>query len=453
MNNALVAIVGRPNVGKSTLFNFLAGRRISIIDDTPGVTRDRVYMDIEWLNQHLTLIDTGGIEPKTDDDMLQHMRAQAEIAIDTCDVIVFVVDIKVGLHASDTDIATMLRMSGKPVILAVNKVDTPGDPPADIYEFYTLGFEAIYPISAVHGLGMGDLLDEVVDLLPKDRLDAPDEGEISVAIVGKPNAGKSSLLNRIAGEDRAIVSPVAGTTRDPINTKIAADGNRYLFVDTAGMRRKSKINDAIERYSIIRAIAAIERADVCLILIDAVDGVTEQDTKIAGLAHRNGKASIIVINKWDLIEDKDTNTMADYTRKVREKLIFMAYAPVVFISALNGQRTDRILPMIKDVYEQATRRITTGVFNDLIGEVTAMHPAPQYKGRRLKISYATQVAIQPPEFVLFVNSTDLIHFSYDRYLENEIRRAFGFEGTPIRLTFRNKEKNEKLKGNLHERNS
>ena len=444
MNHALVAIVGRPNVGKSTFFNFMAGRRISIIDDTPGVTRDRLYTDIEWLRHRITMIDTGGIEPESPDDMLQHMRAQAEVAIETCDAILFVVDMKVGLHASDLDIATMLRKSGKPVLLVVNKVDNPGEPPADIYEFYALGFSEMHPISAVHGLGMGDLLDRVVEILPEKTESVEEENAIHVAIVGKPNAGKSSLLNRIAGEERAIVSPVAGTTRDPINTTIMADDKRYIFVDTAGMRRKSRNNDAIERYSIIRAIAAIERADVCLIMIDAVDGITEQDTKIAGLAHRNGKAIIIVINKWDLIEDKDTNTMANYTRMVREKLIFMTYAPVVFISALNGQRTDRILPMINDVYEQSTKRIKTGIFNDLIGEVTAMHPAPQYKGRRLKISYGTQVAVQPPEFVLFVNSTDLIHFSYDRYLENEIRRAFGFEGTPIRLTFRNKEKNEKL---------
>lgn len=442
MSNALVAIVGRPNVGKSTFFNFLAGRRISIIDDTPGVTRDRVYTDIEWLNHHLTLIDTGGIEPESNDDLLINMRAQAQVAIDTCDVILFVVDIKTGLHASDTDIATMLRKSGKTVILVVNKCDTPGDPPADIYEFYQLGFDDVQAISAVHGLGMGDLLDLVVDKLPPEALTDEIDEALSVAIVGKPNAGKSSLLNRIAGEDRAIVSPIAGTTRDPINTRIEADGQPYVFVDTAGMRRKSRIDDAIERYSIIRAIAAIERADVCLIMIDATEGVTEQDTKIAGLAHRNGKASIIVVNKWDLIEDKDTNTMANYTKQIRSDLIFMQYAPVLFISALNGQRTERILPLIKSVYEQSTRRIQTGVLNDLIGEVTAMHPAPQYKGRRLKISYVTQVAVQPPEFVLFVNSTDLIHFSYDRYLENEIRRAFGFEGTPIRLTFRNKDKND-----------
>ncbi len=444
MNHALVAIVGRPNVGKSTFFNYLAGRRISIIDDTPGVTRDRVYTDIEWLNHRITMIDTGGIEPESPDDMLRNMRVQAEVAIDTCDAILFVVDMKVGLHASDLDISTMLRKSGKPVLLVVNKVDNPGEPPADIYEFYTLGFDEIHPVSAVHGLGMGDLLDRVVEVLPDKTESEEDEAAIHVAIVGKPNAGKSSLLNRISGEERAIVSPVAGTTRDPINTTIVADDQRYIFVDTAGMRRKSKISDAIERYSIIRAIAAIERADVCLLMVDAVDGITEQDTKIAGLAHRNGKAVIIVINKWDLIEDKDTNTMANYTRMVREKLIFMTYAPVIFISALNGQRTDRILPMIQSAYREATKRIRTGVLNDLIGEVTAMHPAPQYKGKRLKISYATQVAVQPPEFVLFVNSTELIHFSYDRYLENEIRRAFGFEGTPIRLTFRNKEKNEKL---------
>lgn len=442
MSNALVAIVGRPNVGKSTFFNFLAGRRISIIDDTPGVTRDRVYTDIEWLNHHLTLIDTGGIEPESNDDLLVNMRAQAQVAIDTCDVILFVVDIKTGLHASDADIATILRRSGKPVVLVVNKVDTPGDPPSDIYEFYQLGFDDVLPISAVHGLGMGDLLDRVIEILPEHVLTEEIDPALSVAIVGKPNAGKSSLLNRIAGEERAIVSPIAGTTRDPINTRIEADGQPYVFVDTAGMRRKSRIDDAIERYSIIRAIAAIERADVCLLMIDATEGVTEQDTKIAGLAHKNGKASIIVINKWDLIEDKDTNTMANYTKMIREELIFMKYAPVIFISALSGRRTERILPMIKAVYEQSTRRIQTGILNDLIGEVTAMHPAPQYKGRRLKISYVTQVAVQPPEFVLFVNSTDLIHFSYDRYLENEIRRAFGFEGTPIRLTFRNKEKND-----------
>lgn len=442
MSNALVAIVGRPNVGKSTFFNFLAGRRISIIDDTPGVTRDRVYTDIEWLNHHLTLIDTGGIEPESNDDLLVNMRAQAQVAIDTCDVILFVVDIKTGLHASDADIATILRRSGKPVVLVVNKVDTPGDPPSDIYEFYQLGFDDVLPISAVHGLGMGDLLDRVIEILPEHVLTEEIDPALSVAIVGKPNAGKSSLLNRIAGEERAIVSPIAGTTRDPINTRIEADGQPYVFVDTAGMRRKSRIDDAIERYSIIRAIAAIERADVCLLMIDATEGVTEQDTKIAGLAHKNGKASIIVINKWDLIEDKDTNTMANYTKMIREELIFMKYAPVIFISALSGRRTERILPMIKAVYEQSTRRIQTGILNDLIGEVTAMHPAPQYKGRRLKISYVTQVAVQPPEFVLFVNSTDLIHFSYDRYLENEIRRAFGFEGTPIRLTFRNKEKDD-----------
>jgi GTP-binding protein len=435
----VVAIVGRPNVGKSTFFNYLAGRRISIVEDTPGVTRDRIYTEIEWRNRKFTLIDTGGIEPYSEDKIMQQMKNQAEIAIETADVIVFMVDIKDGLTASDNEVATMLRKSKKPVILVVNKVDKVGEMPAEAYEFYNLGMGDLMTVSSIHGLGMGDLLDEIYKYFPEDTDEEYDDEVIKVAVIGKPNAGKSSLINKILGEERVIVSDIPGTTRDAIDTYIENEQGKFVFIDTAGIRRQSKINENIERYSTIRSWTAIERADVCLILIDAVEGVTEQDTKIAGYAHEQGKASIIIVNKWDLVE-KETGTLEEYRKTVLEKLGFMLYAPVMFISAKTGQRVDKIFELTKFVANQSALRISTGVLNDLLNEATAMVQPPSDKGKRLKIYYMTQASVKPPTFILFINSIELMHYSYERYLENQLRKSFGFEGTPIKFMLREKDK-------------
>lgn len=434
-----MAVVGRPNVGKSTFFNYLAGRRISIVEDTPGVTRDRIYTEIEWRSKKFTLIDTGGIEPYSEDIIMQQMKRQAEVAIETADVIIFMVDAKDGMTATDKEVATMLRKSNKPVILTVNKVDRVGDPPPEVYEFYNLAIGDMIVISSVHGLGMGDLLDAVFEHFPEDIDNEEDEDVIKVAVVGKPNAGKSSLINAILGENRVIVSNIPGTTRDAIDTHIEIEDQKYTFIDTAGIRKRSKINENIEKYSAIRSWTAIERADVCLIMIDAEDGVTEQDTKIAGYAHDQGKASIIIINKWDLVA-KETGTLEEYRKQVIESLGFMTYAPVLFISAKTGQRVNKIYELIKYVANQASFRISTGMLNDLVNEATAMVQPPSDKGKKLKIFYMTQIGIKPPTFVIFVNETQLFHYSYERYLENQLRKNFGFEGTPIRFIHRQREK-------------
>ena len=439
MAKPLVAIVGRPNVGKSMLFNKLTGRRTSIVEDTPGVTRDRIYGECEWCGRNFSLVDTGGIEPGTDSDMLKFMRRQAEIGIELADCIVMVVDVHSGVTAADQDVATMLRKSGKPVALAVNKCDSIGPVNPDVYEFYSLGIGDLFETSAVHGHGTGDLLDWVLENIPAEEDEEnDDDGLIHVAIVGKPNVGKSSLLNQILGEERVIVSNIAGTTRDAIDSEFENETGKYVFIDTAGMRRKSKIDDMIEKYSNMRTVAAIERADVCLILVDANDGVTEQDTKIAGLVHEAGKAAIIVVNKWDAVENKETNTMRDKENAVREDLSYMTYAPVVFLSALTGQRVDKLFPMIRSVHEQNTSRITTGALNSVLAEATARVQPPTDKGRRLKIYYMTQASTKPPHFVIFCNDAKLFHFSYQRYLENQIREVFGLQGTPIRITIRQK---------------
>lgn len=439
MSKPILAVVGRPNVGKSTFFNYLAGERISIVNDTPGVTRDRIYAEAEWRGRRFSIIDTGGIEPKSDDVILKAMREQAEIAIATADVILFLVDLKAGLTADDEAIALMLRKSGKPVVVGVNKADHVGDTPPDAYEFYNLGLGDIYPISASHRLGIGELLDAVFELFPPEAPIDDSDSIVKVAIIGRPNAGKSSLVNRMVGSERTIVSDIPGTTRDAIDTRIDNEHGSYTVIDTAGIRRKSRIEDQIEKYSQIRSVAAIERADVCVILIDATVGVTEQDTKVAGFAHNSGKASIIAINKWDLVE-KETGTLERYERQIREQFSFMDYAPVLFISAKTGQRTGKLFELINEVYEQAGRRLTTGLLNDLIAEAVAMVPTPQDKGRHLKIFYATQVAVRPPQFVLFINDRELMHFSYERYLENQFRKNFGFKGTPIWFILRPKDK-------------
>ena len=439
MAKPLVAIVGRPNVGKSMLFNKLTGRRTSIVEDTPGVTRDRIYGECEWCSRTFSLVDTGGIEPGTDSDMLKFMRRQAEIGIELADCIVMVVDVHSGVTAADQDVATMLRKSGKPVALAVNKCDSIGPVNPDVYEFYSLGIGDLFETSAVHGHGTGDLLDWVLENIPAENDEEnDDDGLIHVAIVGKPNVGKSSLLNQILGEERVIVSNIAGTTRDAIDSEFENETGKYVFIDTAGMRRKSKIDDMIEKYSNMRTVAAIERADVCLILVDANDGVTEQDTKIAGLVHEAGKAAIIVVNKWDAVENKETNTMRDKENAIREDLSYMTYAPVVFLSALTGQRVDKLFPMIRSVHEQNTSRITTGALNSVLAEATARVQPPTDKGRRLKIYYMTQASTKPPHFVIFCNDAKLFHFSYQRYLENQIREVFGLQGTPVRITIRQK---------------
>ena len=441
MPKPIVAVVGRPNVGKSTFFNYLAGSRISIVEDTPGVTRDRIYTEVEWRSRRFTLIDTGGIEPYSEDIIMQQMKRQAEIAIETADVIIFMVDAKDGMTATDKEVATMLRKSQKPIVLTVNKVDRVGDPPPEVYEFYNLAMGDMIVISSVHGLGMGDVLDAVYSHFPDENNEEDDDETIKVAVVGKPNAGKSSLINSILGEDRVIVSNIPGTTRDAIDTHVEKDGQEFTFIDTAGIRKRSKINENIEKYSAIRSWAAIERADVCLIMIDAEDGVTEQDTKIAGYAHQQGKASIIVINKWDLIE-KQTGTLEEYRKTVHEKLGFMTYAPVIFISAKTGQRVNKIYELIKFVADQAAFRISTGMLNDLVYEAVAMVQPPSDKGKRLRIYYMTQASIKPPTFIIFVNDLELFHYSYERYLENQLRKSFGFEGTPIRFIHRQRDKEE-----------
>jgi len=439
MAKPIVAIVGRPNVGKSTLFNKLVGKRISIVEDTPGVTRDRIYAESEWLGRTFTLIDTGGIEPESKDEILAQMRRQAEMAIEMANVILFLVDIRDGLTASDKDIASMLIKSRKPVILVCNKVDNTGEPPLELYEFYNLGLGEPFAISSIHGLGIGDLLDEVIKHFPEADEEEYEEDVIKVAVIGKPNAGKSSLINKILGEERVIVSDIPGTTRDAIDTYVERDGNTYVFIDTAGMRKKGKVYESIERYSVIRSLAAIERSDVCLMMIDATEGVTEQDTKIAGYAHEQGKATIIVVNKWDAIE-KDDKTMNIYRKNVMEGLSFMNYAPIAFISAKTGQRVEKLFELIKFVANQHAMRISTGMLNDVIGEAVAKAEPPSDKGKRLKIYYVTQAAVKPPTFVLFVNDKELMHFSYERYIENQIRGAFGLEGTPVRFIIRERTK-------------
>ena len=438
MAKPLVAIVGRPNVGKSMLFNKLTGQRTSIVEDTPGVTRDRIYGTCEWCGRTFSLVDTGGIEPGTDSDMLKFMRRQAEIGIELADAIIMVTDVRSGVTAADQDVATMLRKSGKPVALAVNKCDSTGLVNPDAFEFYSLGIGDLFETSAVHGHGTGDLLDWVLENIPDTQDEEEDDDVIKVAIVGKPNVGKSSLLNRILGEERVIVSNVAGTTRDAIDSYFENETGKYCFIDTAGMRRKSKVDDAIEKYSNMRSISAIDRADVCLILVDANDGVTEQDTKIAGLVHEAGKAAIIVVNKWDAVEDKETNTMRDMEAKVRSGLSYMLYAPVLFISALTGARVDKLFQLIQDVHAQNTMRITTGALNSVLADATARVQPPTDKGRRLKIYYMTQASSKPPHFVIFCNDARLFHFSYQRYLENQIREVFGLQGTPVRITIRQK---------------
>ena len=437
MSKPVVAIVGRPNVGKSSLFNALYGERISIVHDTPGVTRDRIYAQATWRDREFLMIDTGGIEPESDDVILKNMRLQAEIAIETADVIVFMCDLKTGVTAADEDISVMLRKAQTPVILAVNKVDTVGDPPPEFYEFYNLGMDTVIPVSAAHRLGLGDLLDAVFENFPEEKEEDEEDGNIRVALIGRPNAGKSSLSNTMLGQDRSIVSDIAGTTRDSIDSRITNKYGNFTIVDTAGMRKKGRIEDEIEKYSMVRALAAVDRSDVCIILIDASVGITEQDTRVAGIAHNAGKGCIIAINKWDLIE-KETGTLEGMEKIVRDKFAFMDYAPILFISAKTSQRVDKLFETIVRVNENSNKRLTTGVFNDMLAEAVMQVPTPQDKGRHLKIYYGTQVAVKPPTFALFVNDKELSHFSYERYLENQIRRNFGFEGVPIRLYLRNK---------------
>lgn len=435
MSKPVVAVVGRPNVGKSTLFNKLIGQRLSIVEDTPGVTRDRIYGDCEWEGRKFSIVDTGGIEPNTDDVILSQMRMQAQLAIDAADVIVLVTDIRTGVVATDSDIAAMLQKSGRPVVLCVNKCDTVGSPPAEFYEFYNLGLGDPVAVSSVHGHGTGDLLDEIMKHLPAEEGEDDDSELIKVAIIGKPNVGKSSLVNKISGEERCIVSDIAGTTRDAIDTMIENQFGRFTLIDTAGLRRKNKVDDTIEKYSIIRAQMAIERADVCAIMIDATVGFTDQDSKVAGLAHEAGKGCIIVVNKWDAVE-KDDRTMIEYRKSLENDFSFMSYAPMIFISAKTGQRLDRLFELIKHVANSNSMRIATGMLNDVLAQAVARVQPPTDKGRRLKIFYMTQASVKPPTFVCFVNSAKLFHFSYQRYLENRIRETFGLEGTPIRFIVR-----------------
>lgn len=437
MSKPIVAVVGRPNVGKSTLFNRLAGERISIVQDTPGVTRDRIYADVEWLGHKFTLIDTGGMEPDTEDVILRQIVVQAQIAIDTADVIIFVTDVKQGVTEADAQVANILRKARKPVILAVNKVDDMRKENLDVYEFYSLGIGEVYPVSAGQALGLGDMLDAVCDMFPEGLETEEEEDIIRVALIGKPNVGKSSLINRILGEERLIVSNIPGTTRDAIDTPFELDGQKYMLIDTAGMRRKSKIKEDIEKYSIIRAVAAVERCDVAILVIDAQEGITDQDTKIAGIAHERGKAAIIAVNKWDAIE-KDDKTMNKFLKDIANELAYMAYAPRVFISALTGQRVIKMLDTVKEVYANNNMRVSTGVLNDVLVEAMAMQQPPAEKGRQLKIYYMTQVGVRPPTFVIFVNDRELMHFSYRRYIENQLRQNFGFKGTPIHFVVRQK---------------
>ncbi len=442
MSRPVIAIVGRPNVGKSTLFNKLIGKRLSIVDDTPGVTRDRIYGDCEWLGRNMLLVDTGGIEPYSDDIILSQMRRQAQLAIESADVIVLVTDVRSGVVATDTEVAQMLQKSGKPIVLCVNKCDTIGDVPPDFYEFYNLGLGDPIAVSSVHGHGTGDLLDEIIKYLPDEEQGEYDEDKIKVAVIGKPNVGKSSLINAISGEERAIVSNIAGTTRDSTDTLISNEYGEFVFIDTAGLRRKSKVEDQIEKYSVIRARMAVERADVCVIMIDGTEGFTEQDSKVAGIAHDLGKACIIAVNKWDAV-DKDGKTMDKERKKLMNDFGFMSYAPIIFISAKTGQRLDRLFELIKFVNEQNSMRISTGRLNEVLSAATTRVQPPTDKGKRLKIYYMTQASTRPPTFVCFVNSKDLFHYSYQRYIDNQIREVFGLEGTPTRFVIREREKNGK----------
>lgn len=442
MSKPIVAIVGRPNVGKSTLFNALAGEMISIVKDTPGVTRDRIYAEVTWLDKEFTMIDTGGIEPDSKDIILSQMREQAQIAIDTADVIVFITDVRQGLVDADSKVADMLRRSGKPVVLVVNKVDSFQKLMPDVYEFYNLGIGDPIPISAASRLGIGDMLDEVVKFFPEGNATEEEDERPRIAIVGKPNVGKSSIVNKLLGENRVIVSDVAGTTRDAIDTAIKYHGKEYVFIDTAGLRRKNKIKEELERYSIIRTVTAVERADVVLMVIDAVEGITEQDAKIAGIAHERGKGIIIVVNKWDAIEKHD-KTMYEYEKKIRQTLAYMPYAEIMYVSAATGQRLNKLYEMIDVVMGNQTLRVATGVLNEIMAEAVAMQQPPSDKGKRLKLYYITQVAVKPPTFVIFVNDKELMHFSYTRYLENKIREAFGFKGTSLKFFIRERKEKER----------
>lgn len=441
MAKPIIAIVGRPNVGKSALFNKIAGKRISIVEDTPGITRDRIYSEAEWLGREVLLVDTGGIEPANGDIILKEMRAQADIAIETADVIIFVADVRDGVTAADMDVASMLQKSGKPIVLCCNKVDAPGNPPMALYEFYNLGLGDPIPVSSIHGMGVGDLLDATFAHLPPYEKSEDETGDIRVAILGKPNSGKSSLINKILGENRVIVSPVAGTTRDAIDSYYEKDGTNYILVDTAGIRKKSKITDQIERFSVIRALAALERSDVAVIMIDADEGISEQDAKIAGYAHESGKATVIAVNKWDLIE-KENKTLGEYKRSVMDVLSFMTYAPIVFISAKTGQRVDKVFDLIKYVNEKNNIRISTGLLNDVLIDAMSKNQPPSDKGKRLKIYYITQASTKPPTFIMFVNDQKLAHFSYVRYIENKIRETFALDGTPIRFIIRERSKEQ-----------
>ncbi len=432
----LVAIVGRPNVGKSTLFNKLVGRRLSIVDDTPGVTRDRIYSRCEWLNREFMLIDTGGIEPRTDDVILAQMREQALLAIDSADCIIFVTDITTGVTANDMDVASMLTKSGKPVVLAVNKDDHIGEPLPEFYEFYNLGLGDPISVSAVHGHGTGDLLEAVFEKMPPEEAEPEDEDAIKVAVIGKPNVGKSSLINLITGEERSIVSDIAGTTRDAVDSEVVRGEQKYIFIDTAGMRRKAKVTENIEHFSVLRALMAVDRADVCVVMIDVTVGFTEQDSKVAGYAHDKGKACVIAVNKWDAVEDKTDKTMQEFTKKLEVDFSFMSYAPFIFISAKTGQRVEKLFSMINEVHEQHSRRISTGVLNDMLSYATSRVQPPSDKGKRLKLYYMTQASSNPPNFVVFCNSKDLFHYSYQRYIENQIRETFGLDKTPIKLSVR-----------------
>ena len=442
MSKPVVAIVGRPNVGKSTLFNKLVGARLSIVDDTPGVTRDRIYGDCEWQNRTFLLIDTGGIEPYSDDIILSQMRRQAQLAIDSSDVIIFVTDVRSGVVSTDEEVASMLQKSGKPIVLCVNKCDTVGEPPADFYEFYNLGLGDPIAVSSVHGMGTGDLLEEVTKHFPPAQEETEEDDTVKVAVIGKPNVGKSSLVNAILGEDRMIVSDIAGTTRDATDSYVENKYGKFVFIDTAGLRRKSRVYDSIEKYSVIRARMAVERAQVCVIMIDAVEGFTEQDSKVAGIAHDLGKACIIAVNKWDAVE-KDGKTMDSYRKKLMNDFSFMSYAPIIFISAKTGLRLDRLFELIKFVDSQNAMRISTGKLNDLLADATARVQPPTDKGRRLKIYYMTQASTRPPTFVCFVNRKDLFHYSYQRYIDNQIREVFGLEGTPTRMVIRERETGKK----------
>lgn len=435
MAKPIIAIVGRPNVGKSTLFNKIAGKRISIVEDTPGITRDRVYADAEWCGREFTMIDTGGIEPYSKDIILSQMRRQANLAIEMADVIIFMVNVKDGMTAADQEVATMLQKSNKPIVLVCNKVDAPGEPPMELYEFYNLGLDEPMAVSSVHGRGVGDILDKCVEYFPPESDFEEEDDTIKVAVVGKPNAGKSSLINRLLGEDRVIVSDIAGTTRDAIDTHLEKNGKKYTFIDTAGMRKKNKVDDIVERYSVIRSLNAVERCDVCVVMIDGVEGISEQDAKIAGYAHEQGKGTVIVVNKWDAVE-KDDKTMEAMRTKVYETLGFMQYAPVVFISALTGQRVENLFANIDYVADQNAMRLQTGALNDVLTDAVARVQPPSDKGKRLKLFYITQASTKPPTFVIFVNDAELAHFSYIRYIENQIRSAFGLTGTPVRFIIR-----------------